>query len=420
MFKLIRSFAFLLIATTVSFIGGESFAQTDYIMSLANVEKINDQTIEFDVFIRSAVSSFVLTSYQCAFAFNQQIINNGSLTFSYIQQTSEMDTLTPSTSIGLVDQAGYYFLTFASLPGIETISTAGKRVGRFRLENSNAFTNAGINIKWGIAGNVPTLLTGSAFSDITNRLNHVYSYDNGGLVKFPIINVDASATTDENTSPEGTIDGYGFYDNIQTSRWAAAPIPQWIQFDLGTERQIGLTKFSFYNFQLGRIYQYSISVSNDRTSWTEFVSNASSIGEEWTVDTCEGVAGRYIKLEFLSSTNNPEDWANLWEAEIWGTAGITSVDQNEKLPEYFSLDQNYPNPFNPSTKIKFTLHAKSQITLTVFNVLGEKIIDLLNRDLEAGYHSVDFNASELPSGIYFYRLVIPNKYSEVKKMLLLK
>jgi hypothetical protein len=420
MFKLIMSYTLLLIATIVSFVGGDSFAQTDYIMSIVNDEKINDNTIEFDVFIRSALSTFVLTSYQCSFAFNQHIINNGNLSFSYIPQTSELDTLIPATSIGLVDQDGYYFLTFASLPGNETISTTGKKVGRFRLTNSNIFTNEGLNIKWGIGGYVPTLLTGNAFSDITNRLNHVYSYDNGGLVKFPIINVDASATTDQSTSPEGTIDGFGFYDNIQTSRWAADPMPQWIQFDLGTERQIGLTKFSFYNFQLGRIYQYSISVSNDGTNWSQFVSNASSLAEEWSVDTCQGVVGRYVKLEILSSTNNPENWANLWEAEIWGTAGITSADENEKLPEHFSLEQNYPNPFNPSTKIKFTLREKSQIILTVFNVLGEKVIDLLNSDLNAGYHSIDFNASELPSGIYFYRLVIPNKYSEVKKMLLIK
>jgi hypothetical protein len=333
-----------------------------------------------------------------------------------------MDSLIPETAIGLSDQNGVYYLTFASLPAEEIISTTEKRVGRFRLENSNAFNNVGFKIKWGIESSVPTLLTGTMFSNITNYLNHVTVVNSSaGLVIFPIFNVLASATTDDSTSPEGAIDGYGYYDNISTSRWAAQPMPQWIQFDLGTERQISLTKFSFFNFQLGRIYQYTVSVSNDRTNWSELISNESSVAEEWTVNTYEdGIAGRYIKLEFLSSTNNPEGWANLWEAEIWGTPGITSAEENEEVPENFSLEQNYPNPFNPSTKIKFSMREEGLVTLTLFNLLGEKVAVLLNDNFEAGNHSVDFNATELPSGIYFYRLVIPNKFSEVKKMILIK
>ena len=89
------------------------------------------------------------------------------------------------------------------------------------------------------------------------------------------------------------------------------------------------------------------------------------------------------------------------------------------LPVSFQLDQNYPNPFNPSTFISYKLPISSLVTIKVYDVLGREVQTLVNERQAAGNHSVTFNASSLPSGVYFYRLQTGN-YSTAKKLLLLK
>ncbi|MCF8242721.1 MAG: T9SS type A sorting domain-containing protein, partial [Melioribacteraceae bacterium] len=88
-------------------------------------------------------------------------------------------------------------------------------------------------------------------------------------------------------------------------------------------------------------------------------------------------------------------------------------------PNKYQLEQNYPNPFNPVTSIKFSIPQSGQVSLKVFNTLGEEVANLLNNKLEAGYHTIEFDASMLSSGIYFYRLS-SNNFVAIKKMLLLK
>ena len=85
----------------------------------------------------------------------------------------------------------------------------------------------------------------------------------------------------------------------------------------------------------------------------------------------------------------------------------------------YKLEQNYPNPFNPTTTIGFGIPENGNVRLSILNILGEEIKILLNKEKEAGYHSIDFDASGLPSGVYFYQLKT-GSYSETKKMLLLR
>jgi hypothetical protein len=109
------------------------------------------------------------------------------------------------------------------------------------------------------------------------------------------------------------------------------------------------------------------------------------------------------------------------------SAGLVSVqvptgsddDDHPNLPGSFSLAQNYPNPFNPSTQINFMLPKRSKAELEVFNVLGQRVATLVNEVLPAGEHTVTFDASRQPSGIYFYRLT-HSEGSETKKMVFLK
>jgi hypothetical protein len=98
---------------------------------------------------------------------------------------------------------------------------------------------------------------------------------------------------------------------------------------------------------------------------------------------------------------------------------LTDVRSTDKIPQDYLLQNNYPNPFNPSTTINYQLPKQSYITLKVFDVLGREVATLVNRVEEQGYKSVNFDASKLSSGIYYYRLQAGN-YAETKKLLLLR
>lgn len=103
-----------------------------------------------------------------------------------------------------------------------------------------------------------------------------------------------------------------------------------------------------------------------------------------------------------------------------GTKTIaTDVDKVEDLPIAFQLQQNYPNPFNPSTKITFSLAHSANTSLKVFDMLGREVATLVNGYTVSGTHDVQFNAMNLASGIYYYKLTSGN-FTEVKKMVLLK
>ncbi|MBN1212366.1 MAG: T9SS type A sorting domain-containing protein [candidate division Zixibacteria bacterium] len=95
-----------------------------------------------------------------------------------------------------------------------------------------------------------------------------------------------------------------------------------------------------------------------------------------------------------------------------------SIVNGAEVPRNFSLSQNYPNPFNPDTKIGFNLSKASDYTLTIYNVTGQ-VVDVFSGSADAGSHEINWNASNVASGIYFYKLDAGN-FSETKKMILLK
>ena len=103
---------------------------------------------------------------------------------------------------------------------------------------------------------------------------------------------------------------------------------------------------------------------------------------------------------------------------------ITSVEDENIIPEKFYLKQNYPNPFNPETTIAFNLPNKSKVCLEIFNIKGQKVITLINEEKETGFHKIiwngrDSNNRKVSSGVYFYR-IITEKNEKIKKMILIK
>ena len=94
-------------------------------------------------------------------------------------------------------------------------------------------------------------------------------------------------------------------------------------------------------------------------------------------------------------------------------------DSKSNLPTSYNLLQNYPNPFNPNTSIEFAIPAKQQVIIKVFNLLGQEIATLVNKEMNSGNYKINFDASKLSSGVYLYQLTA-GKYIQTKKMILMK
>lgn len=98
---------------------------------------------------------------------------------------------------------------------------------------------------------------------------------------------------------------------------------------------------------------------------------------------------------------------------------MTSISNNKSIPVKFSLSQNYPNPFNPNTQINYIIASNGQVILKVFDILGKEVTTLVNEKQNPGSYSVNFDAANLSSGVYFYKLISGN-YSDTKQMFLIK
>jgi hypothetical protein len=95
-------------------------------------------------------------------------------------------------------------------------------------------------------------------------------------------------------------------------------------------------------------------------------------------------------------------------------------DRDLSLPQRYSLSQNYPNPFNPVTTINYELPVTNYVELAIYNLLGQKVITLVNEKQAAGNYSVEWDASQLAGGVYYYRLKTDMGFMETKKLVLLK
>jgi hypothetical protein len=120
-------------------------------------------------------------------------------------------------------------------------------------------------------------------------------------------------------------------------------------------------------------------------------------------------------LNRLTGTvNNLSDFTAAEKSVITGVEGGTNV-----APFVYTLEQNYPNPFNPTTFIRYQLAKNSPVTITVYDMIGREVEQLINDEETEGFHTVEFNGTSLASGVYFYRLQA-GEFTQIRKMLLQK
>ena len=163
---------------------------------------------------------------------------------------------------------------------------------------------------------------------------------------------------------------------------------------------------SYQNVLVASVSFYSIKISYDG-------------GDNW-VDFNDGIMTDWTFMAL--AIKEPYIWAlnNMGNAYYRPLTSLTEVKSNNlESPENYILNQNYPNPFNPTTKITYSVPVNSNVTLKVFDPLGNEIKTLVNEEEPGGTYSVTWNAVNLPSGIYFYQLKSGN-FIQTKKMILLK
>jgi hypothetical protein len=143
----------------------------------------------------------------------------------------------------------------------------------------------------------------------------------------------------------------------------------------------------------------------------------------WRMDEGTGQSAAdlsfYLNNATLGTSANPDESDPTWvEANIL-IVNVDSKNNKSSVPEHFTLSRNYPNPFNPETTIEYALPYNSFVQIKIFDVLGREIKTLVNDNLAAGKYKTIIDASELSSGVYFYRLSADN-FTEIKKMILVK
>ena len=125
----------------------------------------------------------------------------------------------------------------------------------------------------------------------------------------------------------------------------------------------------------------------------------------------------FIGFRYYQDVSSDGVFVQIDEVSFLGTVGITQNGTN--IPDNFALYQNYPNPFNPTTKINFELSKSTNVKLTVFNSIGQVVMNIFDGYKPAGSYQAEFNGSSLSSGTYYYRLDT-DFYTETKKMQLIK
>jgi hypothetical protein len=145
---------------------------------------------------------------------------------------------------------------------------------------------------------------------------------------------------------------------------------------------------------------------------------------EWiAIGFVNGSGNSSSPKQYLFIDNNPFGGSKfsyrLKQIDYDGYFEYSDVVEVELQPEQYTLYQNYPNPFNPSTTIKYSLPEDVRVRINIYNSLGELVAEVINKDYEAGYHKVKFGGTNIPSGIYFYR-IIAGEFIETKKMILMK
>ena len=246
------------------------------------------------------------------------------------------------------------------------------------------------------------------------------------FVYIPQSSIQFHSVTSEETSGEdgaaiNVLDGdpstiwhTDWFDTVMT-------YPHELQLELDENYDVAVFEYlPRQNSENGRIAQYEIYLSDNDSIWGDAVATGTwpNSSEKQTVSFIP-TTGKFVKLVAVSEVNG-NDWASCSEINIlYKSQASTSISEELSIPSEFRLNQNYPNPFNPTTNISFHLQMMNKVKIEIYNLVGQKVETLTDREFSTGNHSLIWDASNYSSGIYFCKMAT-NDQTQIKKMLLQK
>ena len=331
----------------------------------------------------------------------------------------------------------------------------GGKIGdwHFVPDSEGVIGNAGIggnapNTDWAVLrGEFPTYTpTAARPLKITGNINFVGGgFDAASSFRFGVFNTDsagtyvldtAAATLPDSTRWTGTDDhctGYLFiaqsgsngpvtWGDGNQGTWGAVNDATWLNY-AGVKNYVLGDQLPNPSTSVAGTYDFSISIT-PQTDGTQLVKfNLLKAGDYGLAGEIVNSTGpdMFNSIAFGLDKGNSITAMNITNVQIdTGTiTGVKDLNGNAGIPVAYSLSQNYPNPFNPTTTIRFALPKAGDVSLVVYDILGRKVTELIHGNLTAGYHTVNFNASNLASGVYFYRIQAGD-FVSVKKLMLLK
>jgi hypothetical protein len=394
---MLRKFQFLVSLIFIGLFVSTSYCQfpgpsptPTYTMTLANDDVISPTEYQCDIFItRTSTSPFELSLCQIGLTYNNAVKGTGTMTASWVAGSNDpaivaagqTPTLVLATNVaGYIKMAGH--LASGGIGTGTKIPTSPIKVGRLKLVNTVPFLNTvDFSLNWSFAGSYITKIFAydpddSKSYEITTPATHLDSLDG----PLPV----------ELTNFGSKVNGRQVNLNWETKTEANSD-----RYEI--ERALASTKDEIVTWvSVGNIKAAGSSISVLKYSYTD--KNLQT--------------GKYQYRLKMIDFNGSVRYSSIVETEI-------------AVPKEFSVSQNYPNPFNPSTTIAYQIPVDAKVIIDIYNITGQRVSELVNQDLSAGYYTANFGASKLSSGIYIYRLVAVDKvsgnnFSSIKKMMLLK
>jgi len=318
------------------------------------------------------------------------------------------------------NQAGGGGVDYAQMQTINVTNTAGPFLVTQPNTNVTWMGNTNYTITWDVAN------TSVAPVSVT-EVNILLSTDGGNNFTEVLVS---------NTANDGSEDI--FLPNIPTSqaRIKVEAVGN-VFFDLSNSNftiedfiPVELSAFFALTTENGVLLKWTtVTETNNSGFVIERASSSTAPVQEWQevafVDG-QGTTTNVTDYDYTDVISKPGKYSyRLKQIDFDGTVTYSNVVESEvEGPQVFVLSQNYPNPFNPSTMISFSLPVDSYVTIELFNALGEKVDELANRDYSIGSHEVNFNASQLSNGVYYYTInatgVDGSNFVSTKKMVLMK
>ncbi len=399
---------------------------------------VNPSSINFGDLLVSEVAEDTVT-----------VTNSGgvTLTITSVTSTSGEFSVNPTSATIGGSSSGQFVITFAPTTGgsksgsiifthngatsPDTVVVSGNAISIITIADARALPNASQVTIQGIL--TRSLGAFSRIQDSTAGLSirqtvgaYFDSLTSGGLAEGDLVRITGRTSEFNGLKQINAADLLSFQRISRNNPLPAYQVVTLLDITNGGEQyeselilinDLSVVSGGDVNFVAAKTYQ--ISDPSDLSNATTLrLSNAGDTNLDGlpilgTPAVFRGVLGQF-------SSANPAAGYQLLPVLAGDIDFSTGVGGIEPLPTVFALRGNYPNPFNPTTKIVFDVPAQANVSLVVYNILGEKIAELLNNELyQAGKHEVKFDASRFASGIYYYRLTAA-EFSAVNKMMFIK